>query len=171
MIKSWKKSVCQLFHKIKIFLDFFSNRGFLRRRKQLSKWNKNSNPPKKNKKKKNIEKWFCGGTELVLIGKGRYVKGRVTLPTRPFRHLLQLLCLFKYWLRRGPLVGKNGEFRVQKNGSWTKGRRPFPPSISHSVRSFLRGGPVLCPYSPIKSLVPEPTSVLIIWPAIQVYDH
>ena len=171
MNKTWKKSICQLFHEIKIFLDFFSNRGFLRRRKPLSKWNKNSNQKKKNKKKKNIGKWFCGGTELVLIGKGRYVKGRVTLPTGPFRHLVQLLCLFKYCLRRGSLVGKNDEFRVQKMEAELKAAAHFSPQCPTQFAPFFVVAPVLCPFSPIKSLVPEWTSVPIIWPAIQVCDH
>ena len=64
MNKTWKKSICQLFHEIKIFLDFFSNRGFLRRRKPLSKWNKNSNQKKKNKKKKTLENGFAQGPNL-----------------------------------------------------------------------------------------------------------
>ena len=148
---------------------FFSNRGFLRRRKPLSKWNKNSNQKKTRKKK--LGKWFCGGTELVLIGKGRYVKGRVTLPTGPFRHLVQLLCLFKYWLRRGSLVGKNGEFRVQKMEAELKAAAHFSPQSPTQFAPFFVVAPILCHFSSIKSLVPEPTSVPIIWPVIQGYDH
>ena len=99
---------------------FFSNRGFLRRR-----------------------------TELVLIGKGRYVKGRVTLLTRPFRHLLQLLCLFKYWLRQGSLMGKTGEFRVQKMEAELKAAAHFFPQSPTQFAPFFVVAPVLCPFSPI----------------------
>ena len=74
------------------------------------------------------------------------MKGRVTLPTRPLRHLSQHRCLFKYWLRPGSLVGKNGEYRVQKIEAERKGGRPFLPSMPRSVRSFLRGGPRSLPF-------------------------
>ena len=89
------------------------------------------------------------------MGKRRYVKGRVTLPTRPLRHLSEHRCSFKYWLRQGSLVGKNGEYRVQKIEAERKGRRPLLPSISHSVRSFLRGGPRSLSFSPNKEPGPR----------------
>lgn len=74
------------------------------------------------------------------------MKGRVTLPTRPLRHLSEHRCSFKYWLRPGSLVGKNGEYRVQKIEAERKGRRSFLPSMPRSVRSFLRGGPRSLPF-------------------------
>ena len=120
-------------------------------------------PKKKNKEKRNIGKCrFCGGTELVIIGKGRYVKGRVTLPTRPFRHLLQLFCLFKYWLRRGSSGGKNGEFREQEMEAEIKAAAHFSPQSPTQFAPFFVVAPALCPFSSIKSLVPVPTSVPII---------